>query len=208
MKSFFTACLFFSVSSVMANTVELTPAIDKDSDNVTVETTHTLYFSLGQAYLDSEKSTAEGVEDSALSIRIAWEGSRDSWVFGAGLSGLIYSDNRDFNQSVVDQFGNYSSASSDAQSVSLFGEVGYRYTLSQQATVEFLGGYEAVMSSSRSISNCSNCLSEDIELDSGMFIGPRVTYRWSNGVKVYLLWNQHLSGDIESNIMLSLGLKI
>lgn len=160
---------------------------------------------LGRASIDSEKASQQGVEDSALYIRLGVEMQRSHWLYDFGLSGLIYDDNAEFRQTVRDQFGNISTADSTAQAFDLFGEAGYRYLLSPNSSMDFFAGYEQMLTSGRSISNCSNCYDEDINIDSGLYVMPRLQFETETGFTFTLLYRQYLSGDLASAIALTIG---
>lgn len=160
---------------------------------------------LGSASLDSQAAAEEGIEDSALYIRLGVEFQRSHILYGVGLSGLFYDDNAEFSQTVEDLFGDVSTEDSTAEAFDLFGEVGYRYMLSAGSYMDFFGGYEHVLSSERSISNCSNCFEEDIDIESGVYLMPRYQYETEGGYLFTLLYRQYVSGDMENAIALTIG---
>jgi hypothetical protein len=164
-----------------------------------------MYGGLGQASIDGQKAFAGGVEDSALYIRLGMEFQRSSWLYGVGISGLIYDDNADFSQTVQDQFGNISTADSSAEAFDLYGEFGYRYLLATRAYLDFITGYEQMLTSGRSISNCSNCYDEDIDIDSGFYLMPRLQFETEGGFTFSLLYRQYFTGDLESAVVFAIG---
>ena len=160
---------------------------------------------LGQANIDGEEAFGQGIEDSALYIRLGLEFQRSSWLYGFGLSGLIYDDNAEFSQTVRDQFGNISTADSSAEAFDLYGEVGYRYMFSTATYLDFFTGYEQVLTSGRSISNCTDCYDDDIDIDSGLYLMPRLQFETQGGYIFSLSYRQYLSGDLENAIAFTIG---
>jgi hypothetical protein len=163
------------------------------------------YLALGKAAFDEEKAQQEFIEDSAWSIRIAGGYQKSSLLFGFGLSGFFYDDNKQFSQTVQDQYGTVSTADSSADSVNLFGEMGYRFSLTDQFYFDFLGGYEQVLSSKRSISNCSDCYDENIDIKSGLYLLPRLQYKLESGFNFALSYQQNFTGDVKNVVLFSIG---
>lgn len=164
-----------------------------------------MYGGLGQASIDGQKAFAGGVEDSALYIRLGVEFQRSSWLYGVGLSGLLYDDNAEFSQTVRDLSGNISTADSSANAFDLYGEVGYRYLLATRSYLDFMTGYEQVLTSGRSIPNCSNCYDEDIDIDSGFYLMPRLQFETEGGFTFSFMYRQYVTGDLESAVVFTFG---
>ncbi|MFL0811357.1 MAG: porin family protein [Agarilytica sp.] len=171
-----------------------------------VNTKHGFYFSLGEFDLSSKVAREEGVKDNATYFQFAWQAQDKTWLWGAGLSGLLYTDRRDFTQFVEDQSGDEFSADSEAQAVNIFGEGGYAYAPSKFVSLDMLVGLEVVLSSERSIANCTDCYSEDIDINSGLYISPRVRLlAGEHGFMVGLAYQRYLEADIEGGVMLTIG---
>ncbi|MGD8569563.1 MAG: porin family protein [Gammaproteobacteria bacterium] len=162
-------------------------------------------FALGQVNVDSTIATQERVEDTATYLRFAWEGQTNAMLYAVGISGFLYSDNDQFSQRVVDNFGNRSTAESDASAFSLYGETGMSYRIGTSASADLLGGYEFVIDSSRSIPNCSGCASEDIDIAAGAFVAPRLSFQTSDRFKLSFSYFQYLTGDINNAFSLNIG---
>ncbi len=160
------------------------------------------FFSGGYFTLDTANADAELIDDEAFAISFGWEGHDNSFVYGLGISGLFLSDNDSFSQVVESNFGGVTTASSTADSFGIFGEVGYSHAFnSSNNSFELLGGFEFT-SASRSIANCSNCYSEDINLDSGLYIKPRIRFYGDNGFIFSIAYQHYLSGDIDGGVSL------
>lgn len=168
------------------------------------------YLSFGQATLDSDKATQEKITDSAKYLRLAGEGIKNNLMFGGGFSAYFYSDNADFSQYVQDQFGNQSTANSTADANNLFGEAGYTLNISNNLRMDLLAGYEYIFTSSRSIDNCSNCTKEDINIKSGAYLHPRLSFQSTKDpsgflYEVGLSYAKSFTGDVKNVLMLTLG---
>lgn len=170
--------------------------------------THSVYISLGEVNFDSEIANLERVKDSATYLKLGYEGKNNQLIYGGGLSGFFYSDRNRFNQLTEDPFGDISRQSSSAEAFNLYFEGGYSYQFSHYWSFDMLFGHELVLSSERSISNCSNCFSEDIDIDSGLYFIPRIKLLPNDSNLIWSLsYQYYLSGDVENAAYLTLGYK-
>lgn len=169
------------------------------------KTSHGFMLGVGNASFTETSAVDNYIDDSALSIRLGYEYRTGDYLFGAGFSGFIYDDSASFSQTVIDQYGNISTADSSSDAINLYIEGGYEYPLNEYFYAGFLGGYEQVLSSSRAISNCSDCASSDINIDAGFYINPRLTVILDS-FYFSLGYQHYLNGDVENNIMLSVGM--
>ncbi len=161
-------------------------------------------FSVGaSANFDSEVAAQEGVEDSAVFLSGAWEKQNENLVFSAGLNIYFLSDEDSFNVLVEDNDGDISLASSDALGFGGFGEIGYSFELSSDSSrFDLLGGLE-IISAERSIANCTNCPSESISIDGGLYVKPRFRYFTESNFVFSVELKQYLSGDVENSLGLN-----
>ena len=166
---------------------------------------HTLIANIAHIGLDSKTATAEGIEDSATVLRLGWEGQMNNWLFGGGLGFLIYSDNESFSQTTRDTFGDVDDSDSSADALTLYGEAGYSFPFGSGFSFDLAAGVEVITGSKRSIANCRDCRSEDIEIDGGFYIAPELSYTNNGKYKFSLSYQNYLSGDLESGIALTLG---
>lgn len=167
---------------------------------------HTIYLSAGEVALDSKIADSEGVGDKPTYVRFAWEAQKHTGIFGAGMSIFMYSDHESFSQRVERNYGGgRSTESSSAEAVNLYGEGGYSHQATDNVYFDILGGYELVLQSERSISYCSDCYSEDIDVDSGLYITPRMKVIADNGFTFLLAYHHYLSGDAEQGLSVGLG---
>ncbi len=158
------------------------------------------YFSVGRANFDSDIAEQERIEDSSTFLRAMWEGQKGQLVYGAGVGMYLYSDNEGFTQWVEDSFGNTDRAKSSASGFTAIGEVGYAKALNENIALEALGGVELMLSSERGIDNCSNCYEQDIDIDGGMYLMPRLRISSTGSFNFSISYQHFLSGDIESAI--------
>ena len=169
------------------------------------EASNGFIFGVGLANIDPDVAANAQVDDSAVSIRVGWEYRQSDYIFGAGIGGLIYDDKADYDQLVVDQYGNISTEESSADAFSFYIEGGYEYSINPYFYTDFIGGYEQTLVSSRAISNCGNCYDSDIDVDAGLYINPRLTIIFQSTAFLSLGYQHYLNGDIDNNIMLNIG---
>ncbi len=155
---------------------------------------------VGQVSLDEETSLREGVEDSAFYMRFGWEGQSNKFVYGAGMSAYVYSDNEGFEQLVEEYDGDISRADSSAVAINLFFEGGYSHAVNEAVSFEGIAGFEPTISSERSIGNCTNCYEEDIDIGGGLYISPRVRFGGENTFSFLLAYHQYLTGDVDNGL--------
>lgn len=166
---------------------------------------HTLYFSLGRASFEKEAAQAQGVDEGATSIELAWEGEfTNKLILGVGLSGYFYSDNESFSQLTKDGYGDVSNSESSASGWGAFGEIGYGYGLNETVSLDLLAGFDLMMSSSRDIGYCTDCYSEDIDLSGGAYISPRIRFKSESWMFAFT-YQSFMNGDIENNLNATLG---
>jgi len=154
--------------------------------------------------IDSEVAKQEGIEDSAISIGLFADYKKTNWVTSLGLDFIMYDDNEEFSQTVetvgIFNNGDISDESSDASAVQATVATGYewRYGVNQDIALLLQGGYGHVFSSERTIPNCTDCRTVDIDVDGGVFAKlmlTKETERW--GFSLYA--QPYLTGDGLSN---------
>jgi hypothetical protein len=174
-------------------------------------TTYGFYFGGGDVQLNDAAAQAADIGNRAFSIRIGGIGERFGVLYGGGVSFFGFDDHAQFDQTVQDQYGNISGASSSATAVNLFGEVGYRLPLAERFAVELLGGYEQVVASNRSIADCTDCDVEHVDISSGVYLLPELQYLAVEGSKtaftVTMAYERPVTGDVESVLELRLGIR-
>jgi hypothetical protein len=66
------------------------------------------------------------------------------------------------------------------------------------------GGVSGILGSERSISNCRNCYSEDIEIDGGVY-GVLGIGQTLGNLDLSLQFQQYFSGDLDNTLRLKLS---
>ncbi|WNO08776.1 porin family protein [Teredinibacter sp. KSP-S5-2] len=162
------------------------------------------YIGGGRVDIDSQIASEQGIGDSATYIKVGWVGQNKNFVYGAGISYLDYSDNRSFNQQVESNWGDRSTESSDASASAFFGEGGYTFMPSKYVGIDMLAGMELIWRSERGIGNCSDCYEEDIDVDSGIYVSPRLRLI-ADGFTFSISYQHYLSGDLGGTPLVTLG---
>jgi hypothetical protein len=155
---------------------------------------------------DSKKAALEGIGDSTTTLDIEAEYFiRNHFTTSFGFSFVPYNDKNDFSVVTQNQTTDeIQTSSSDASAMALYAEMGYRRffptSLPYYTTARL--GVSSLIASERSISNCSNCPSEDIDINGGIYARAGVGARFGNTWALGLDYKHYLSGDIDSSISL------
>lgn len=158
--------------------------------------------------IDKQAAAEEWIEDTALAIGGAAEyyaSDRES-TLSLGTSFLFYRDNAAFSQYIEDYWGDESYEESDAYAFMLFAEYGpkYRFGRDNMSFFSVRGGVSAIFGSERSITNCRNCYSEDIEIDGGAY-GLLGIGQTLGAVDISLQFQQYFSGDLDNTLRLKIS---
>jgi hypothetical protein len=165
--------------------------------------------------IDSEAANRPDVmvDDSATALGVAGEYlfSGSDMAFAVGLNYIMYNDNNEFSQYVEDNWnddwyddwddGSYEE--SDATAFMLFAEVGPKIYFGPDELSFFSvrGGASVIFDSTRSISFCSDCYSEDINLDGGLYGALGIGHSFSR-FDLSLQFQQYFTGDIDNSLRL------
>ncbi|WP_111978982.1 porin family protein [Algibacillus agarilyticus] len=198
-----TASLLFAVTASQTVFAQETPNASEIS--LVAHKSTGFHGSLGSVSLDAKAAYIGEVKDSATYWRLGWENHTDSFIWGTGLSGYLYSDKAGFTVRTEGAFGGESDSDSSATAFNGYIEGGYKYAVNDVFSVALLAGYELVLTSDRSVGYCSDCPSEDIDMDAGVYLQPRATFQFGNDWYASLDYNAYMSGDVESAVMLSVG---
>lgn len=154
--------------------------------------------------IDSDTALSQGIDDSAYSIGISADYLQNNWITSLGAEIIVYDDNAEFTQVVegsgVFNRGDVSTESSTANAILAYVGTGYQWYFGEEKDVALTlqGGFSHLFESTRSIDSCSNCYSEDIDVDAGAYVKAsllRAGDTFSFGVHV----QQFLGGDGLSN---------
>lgn len=158
----------------------------------------------GVLSLDSQKLTAQGVEDSGEFLGVGMHLENKNLLFNVNLNFPFLDDTQAFSQTVqtISGFnaGQVSNESSEIDGMFIDFAVGYRKLFNEDKfQVAGLLGYTAV-SIDRSIPYCTNCKEEHIDLDGGSFIRPSVSYFLGKKKEheLSLSYQKYFSSDIDS----------
>lgn len=158
--------------------------------------------------LDKQAAAEQWIEDTALAVGGAAEyyASDSENTLSLGASLLFYNDNAEFSQYVRDHWGHGSYEESDANALMLFAEYGPKYRFGQDNMSFFTvrGGVSGILASERSINDCRNCYSEDIEIDGGVY-GVLGIGQTLGSLDLSLQFQQYLSGDLDNSIRLKIS---
>jgi hypothetical protein len=157
---------------------------------------------------DEKAAFAAGIEDTATAFGFAGEyySSESNNTLSLGMNFLLYRDNEAFAQYVEDYSGDVDYEESDASAFMLYGEFGpkFRFGANDSAFFTVRGGISGVLASERSIGYCSDCYSEDIDIDGGVY-GVLGIGQTLGSLELSLQFQQYLSGDFDNSIRIKLG---
>ncbi len=161
-----------------------------------------------QVNLDKEAAASQGIDPTAVAIGGAAEYFTNSseMTISLGANVILYNDNQEFVQYVRDYWGDRNYEESDASGFSLFAEFGpkYRFGSDNLSFVVVRGGASVMLASERSISDCSNCYSEDIDIDGGVY-GVLGVGRTLGPLDLSLQFQQYFGGDINNSLRIKLS---
>lgn len=151
--------------------------------------------------LDKDAAWEQGIGDTATAIGFAAErftNTSDNTI-SLGMSFIFYNDDDEFAQYVEDYWGDTDYAESSASALSVFAEYGpkFQFGADQMSFFTLRGGVAGLLASERSISGCSNCYSEDIDINGGLY-GVLGIGRSSGNLDWSLQFQQYFTGDIDN----------
>lgn len=161
-------------------------------------------FGLGSYTLNSSAATSQKIEDSMYVINVFAEGYTGIFSYGLGINMGSPDDNDSFQVDVVDSYGKEETASSDVSTRGFYAELGAGHHVNDNVRLEVLGGYE-ILSGDRSIANCSDCPSQDIDLDGGLYLKPRMKFETDSDYSITVQYQLNMTGDVEGGFMALLG---
>jgi hypothetical protein len=158
--------------------------------------------------IDSQAADEQWIKDTATAVGGSAEyySSKTENTLVLGASILFYSDKAEFAQYVEDYWGDVDYSDSDANAFMLFAEYGpkYRFGRDNMTFFSVRGGVSGILGSERSISNCRNCYSEDIEIDGGVY-GVLGIGQTLGNLDLSLQFQQYFSGDLDNTLRLKLS---
>ncbi|MCO7226911.1 hypothetical protein [Pleionea sp. CnH1-48] len=203
MRNLITLLALISSASVWAETQPEQP-VPEEKEEVYLQTT-TWGISAGTINFNPALAAREGVDESAVHLDFVWHQQEDSFVYGGGITGILYSDNESFSVDVIDGFGDHRRASSSASGFGLFGEIGYSFNWKPKSVhLGAMIGVEKIWSE-RGISNCTDCPSENINIDSGFYLKPHIKFITNSGFTFTISYKKFAGDDMEDAVFLTFG---
>jgi len=179
--------LFSGSVSVLANTREA-PVTTGWSWGVNVD----------KLSIDKDVAWYNWVDNKAWLIGLSAEhfNSANDFTYTIGVDFVSYDDDASFSQ-----YTNHGYKSSDADGMLLYIEAGnkLRFGARGDSFVNVKVGANTMIGSERGIGNCSNCYSEDINIDGGLYGVVGVGHSF-NSFDVSLNFKQYFSGDLDNSI--------
>lgn len=161
-----------------------------------------------QVNFDKKKAAQEFIDDSATSFHFEGEYFFNRFFSSTfGLAFYLYDDNNAFSQWVEDWSGDEEYTSSDASGIPIYAEAGYKqfFGADGRTYITVRGGLSVMLASERSISNCSDCWEEDIDIEGGLYGVLGAGVRLGRSFLLGVHYKQFLSGDIENAAGISLS---
>jgi hypothetical protein len=158
---------------------------------------------LGNLNIDSDTAEEQYVDDAAVIVGFAGELYTDTsdFTFTIGADFISYDDKATFRQLTTG-----GDKRSSASGFMLFAEYGPKLHFGVDKSNFFVahGGVSVVLGSERSIGYCTDCYSEDIELDGGAYGLLGIGHSFSS-VELSLQFQQYFTGDFDNSLNLKLS---
>ncbi len=152
------------------------------------------------------------ISESGTAIGLAGEylDSGRSMTYVVGLNYIIYNDNNEFAQYVQDYWyndrydGSYEESSANA--LMLFAEAGPKIHFGTYHSSFFSArvGVSQIFDSTRSIDFCSDCYSEDIDIEGGFYGSLGIGHSFDQ-FDIGAEFQQYFSGDIDNSLRLKMA---
>jgi len=204
-RALFTSCLL-SASLLAAGAFAAAPSNNNPNNNDYTGWSWSGH--VDHITIDSEAAAGQFIEDSATAIGGAAEyySSKTENTLVLGVNFLFYRDNAEFAQFIEDYWGDVDYTESDATAFMVFAEYGPKYRFGQDNMSFFTvrGGVSGMLYSERAISYCSDCYSEDIDIDGGVY-GVLGIGQTLGSLDIGLQFQQYFSGDLDNSIRLKIS---
>lgn len=132
--------------------------------------------------------------------------SESEMTYSLGFNYIAYNDNNEFEQYVHDHWNGDRYEQSDANAIMVYAEAGpkYRFGVDGMNFVTVRGGFSSIFASSRSISYCDNCYSEDLDIEGGLYGSLGVGHSF-NHFDLSLQFQQYFTGDLDNSLRLKIS---
>jgi len=130
----------------------------------------------------------------------------NGFLLGGGFGVLNFDDKGEFDVSVqYSGSDSYFGEEATAGGFNLYAYVGYQLR-AETLVANFTTGFE-VFRVERSVHNCSGCPSEDLSIDAGLYLKPRVGFKFGETWWLDVTYTFYPSGDIENSYGLALSFR-
>lgn len=202
-----TTCLL-GVTLLATTTVAAAPYSSSNNPNNADYTGWSWAGHVDHVTIDSQAAAEQWIEDTATAIggTAEYYSSKTENTLVLGVNFLFYRDNAAFAQYVEGYWGDVDYTESDANAFMVFAEYGpkYRFGQDNMTFVTVRGGVSGMLFSERAISFCSNCYSEDIDIDGGAY-GVLGIGQTLGSLDLSLQFQQYFSGDLDNTVRLKLS---
>lgn len=159
-------------------------------------------FASGMSYvnLNTKQTIRQGISDNAFTVDLETSYAQGNWLTTVSGQALIYNDRNSFRQEVEGASwvndGDLKLKSSDASGAIFSIAAGGYWKFDEGNGLLIIGqvGASTVAASERSIANCNNCRSEDIDIDGGLFLKGSIAKQFES-MSIGLRVVQYVTGD-------------
>lgn len=189
----------------------ITPALGT-AQNIAVSPSQlqgTWSWAVGIEQLNLDKASAADAKVGDAATGLSFEAEyyfRANYTVSFGAVLLNYDDKAKFTALTKNQSsGKVENSSSEASAMPLYAEIGYKRFVATEVPIytTLRAGYSVFAGSEREIPNCTNCPSEDVDIDGGLYavagVGARFGQRWALGLN----YKQHFTGDVDNSVGLT-----
>ena len=163
-------------------------------------------FVLNSMRLNDETAIKNNLGNKMQSYGVYGQVERSNGLLlGAGLGFLDFDDHGEYEVAVSYGGSNsYFGEDATAQGFNFYGYAGYQHRI-KNFGADVTTGFELIRAE-RTVTNCSDCPSEDLDIDAGLYIKPRVGYKFGETWGLDLTYTYYVNSDIDNNIGLEFTL--
>jgi hypothetical protein len=165
---------------------------------------------VGTMSLDKDKANSQYSDSSAYVVGFNADYLTSNWITTGTVAFLVYDDYAEFSQ-VVEGQGWFNNGDSSVESSNASGVIfsiasGYQWTVGEERefAARLQAGFSGLTASERGIENCSNCYSEDININGGLFLLGSIQ-RDVGRFSIGLFYQQYFSGDLNNSLGISIS---
>ena len=141
-----------------------------------------------------------GERGFGLDLSVVYRFNRH-FIGALGMGIANFEDQDSFSQQVTGQFGGFvDRRSSDVIAIPLFAEAHYESAVPVASNLYYrLGtGYTMLTLAGRSISNCVDCASEEVDISGGAYFSGSLLMRGTGRIDFGVALKQYVTGDLEN----------